>query len=106
MNDYGRQLTDEAAAGVQLVGQSPVIEALRSTIRRVAPTDLVVLLMGENGTGKDVVSQSIHYQSPRRNHPFVALNCAALTETLLESELFGHERGAFTDAHDTRPGKF
>jgi len=101
-----RKLTDEAASGVQLVGESAVMEALRSTVRRVAPTDLAVLLMGENGTGKDVVSQSIHYQSPRRNHPFVAVNCAALTETLLENELFGHEKGAFTDAHDTRPGKF
>jgi transcriptional regulator with GAF, ATPase, and Fis domain len=101
-----RQMTDEAAAGVQLIGQSPVMEAMRSTVRRVAVTDLAVLLMGENGTGKDVVSQSIHYQSRRRDHPFIAVNCAALTETLLENELFGHERGAFTDAHDTRPGKF
>ena len=101
-----RQITDEAAAGVQLVGQSPAIEALRSTIRRVAATELAVLLLGENGTGKEVVSQSIHYQSPRRNHPFVAVNCAALTETLLENELFGHEKGAFTDARETRPGKF
>jgi transcriptional regulator with GAF, ATPase, and Fis domain len=101
-----RQMTDEAAAGVQLIGVSPSIEALRSTVRRVAVTELAVLLTGENGTGKEVVSQSIHYQSPRRTHPFVAVNCAALTETLLENELFGHEKGAFTDAHDTRPGKF
>jgi transcriptional regulator with GAF, ATPase, and Fis domain len=101
-----RQITDEAAAGVRLVGQSAVMEALRSTIRRVAPTELAVLLLGENGTGKEVVSQSIHYQSPRRNHPFIAVNCAALTETLLENELFGHEKGAFTDAGETRPGKF
>jgi len=101
-----RKITDEAAAGVQLVGQSPVMEALRSTIRRVAPTELAVLLLGENGTGKEVVSQSIHYQSPRRHHPFIAVNCAALTETLLENELFGHEKGAFTDAGETRPGKF
>ncbi|HEY4312768.1 MAG TPA: sigma-54-dependent Fis family transcriptional regulator [Pirellulales bacterium] len=101
-----RQITDEAAAGVQLVGQSAVMEALRSTIRRVAPTELAVLLLGENGTGKEVVSQSIHYQSPRRHHPFVAVNCAALTETLLENELFGHEKGAYTDAGETRPGKF
>ena len=101
-----RQITDEAAAGVQLVGAAAAMEALRSTVRRVAATELAVLLLGENGTGKEVVSQSIHYQSPRRNHPFVAVNCAALTETLLENELFGHEKGAFTDAHDTRPGKF
>jgi len=101
-----RQLTDEAAAGVQLIGVSPVIEALRSTIRRVAGTDLAVMLIGENGTGKEVVSQSIHYHSSRRHQPFIAVNCAALAETLLESELFGHERGAFTDARETRPGKF
>ena len=101
-----RQLTDEAAAGVRLIGVSPVMEALRSTIRRVAGTDLAVMLIGENGTGKEVVSQSIHYHSPRRRQAFIAVNCAALTETLLESELFGHERGAFTDARETRPGKF
>ncbi|MBI2825338.1 MAG: sigma-54-dependent Fis family transcriptional regulator [Planctomycetia bacterium] len=101
-----RQLTDEAAQRVQLVGTSPAIDALRSTIGRVAGTELAVLVLGENGTGKEVVSQSIHYQSPRRHHPFIAVNCAALSETLLESELFGHEKGAFTDAHERRPGKF
>jgi transcriptional regulator with GAF, ATPase, and Fis domain len=101
-----RQLTDQAAQGVQLVGQSQAIEALRSTIRRVADTELAILILGENGTGKEVVSQSIHYFSSRRDHPFIAVNCAALTETLLESELFGHEKGAFTDAHESRQGKF
>jgi Nif-specific regulatory protein len=80
--------------------------ALRSTIGRVAATDLAVLVLGENGTGKEVVSQSIHYLSPRREQPFIAVNCAALSETLLESELFGHEKGAFTDAHASRAGKF
>lgn len=101
-----RQITEQAAQGVRLVGESPVIEALRSTIGRVAGTDLAVLVLGENGTGKEVVSQSIHYQSRRRDQPFIAVNCAALSETLLESELFGHEKGAFTDARDTRQGKF
>ncbi len=102
-----RQLmTEEAARGVQLIGDSPAIVALRSTIRRVAATDLAVLILGENGTGKEVVSQSIHYLSHRRDQPFVAVNCAAISETLLESELFGHEKGAFTDAHETHPGKF
>lgn len=101
-----RRVTDEAAAGVQLIGDCPAIEALRSAIRRVADTDLAVLLLGQNGTGKDVVARSIHYLSRRRDEPFIAVNCAALTETLLESELFGHEKGAFTDAHDTRRGKF
>ena len=101
-----KQVADEAAQGVQLIGTSPAIEALRSTIRRVADTDLAVLILGENGTGKEVVAQMIHYQSRRRQEPFVAVNCAALTETLLESELFGHEKGAFTDAREMRRGKF
>jgi Nif-specific regulatory protein len=101
-----RQLAEQAAAGVRLIGQSPAIEALRQTIQRVAATELAVLILGENGTGKEVVSQSIHYLSPRRDHPFIAVNCAAISETLLESELFGHEKGAFTDAHTARAGKF
>ena len=75
-------------------------------MRRVADTDLALLVLGENGTGKEVVSQMVHYLSPRRDEPFIAVNCAALTETLLESELFGHEKGAFTDAHEARQGKF
>jgi transcriptional regulator with GAF, ATPase, and Fis domain len=101
-----RQLVDQAAEDVRLLGNSPAIDALRSTVRRVADTDLAVLVLGENGTGKEVVSQLIHYRSPRRDRPFVAVNCAAIAETLLESELFGHEKGAFTDAHESRPGKF
>jgi transcriptional regulator with GAF, ATPase, and Fis domain len=101
-----RQVAEQAAQGVQLIGNSPAIVALRSTIRRVAETELAVLVLGENGTGKEVVAQMIHYHSQRRSEPFVAVNCAALTETLLESELFGHEKGAFTDARETRQGKF
>jgi transcriptional regulator with GAF, ATPase, and Fis domain len=101
-----RLMSEQAAKGVQLIGQAPAIEALRSTIRRVAATDLAVLILGENGTGKEVVSQSIHYLSHRRDQPFVAVNCAAISETLLESELFGHEKGAFTDAHEAHAGKF
>ncbi len=100
------QLADQAAAGLSLIGEHPAIEALRSTIRRVADTDLAVLILGENGTGKEVVTQMIHYLSQRRGEPLVAVNCAAITETLLESELFGHEKGAFTDARESRPGKF
>ena len=101
-----RQMTDQAAEGIRMIGKSPVIEALRSTVRRVADTELAVLLLGENGTGKEVVAQSIHYLSRRRDQPFVAVNCAAIPDTLAESELFGHERGAFTDARDARQGKF
>jgi Nif-specific regulatory protein len=101
-----RHVVDQAAQSVALVGDSPAIEALRSTVGRVANTELAVLILGENGSGKEVVSQSIHYLSRRRDEPFVAVNCAAISETLLESELFGHEKGAFTDAHESRQGKF
>ena len=101
-----RQITEQAAEGVRLIGESPAIEALRSIIRRVADTDLAVLILGENGTGKEVVAQSIHYLSRRRDKPFVAVNCAAIPDTLAESELFGHEKGAFTDAREARQGKF
>jgi Nif-specific regulatory protein len=101
-----QRIADQAAQGVRLIGETPVIRQLRRTIDRVARTDLALLILGENGTGKEVVSQLVHYLSDRRNEPFIAVNCAALTETLLESELFGHEKGAFTDAHTARAGKF
>jgi Nif-specific regulatory protein len=100
------KMVDQAAQDTLLVGESPSIQALRATVRRIADTDLAVLLLGENGTGKEVVARLIHFGSRRRKHPFIAVNCAALTETLLESELFGHEKGAFTDAHEARAGKF
>lgn len=100
------RLTRDAQQQVLLIGNSPEMQNLKSTITRVGDTDLAVLLLGENGTGKEVVSRQIHYQSKRRFEPFIAVNCAAITETLLESELFGHEKGAFTDAHETRNGKF
>ncbi len=101
-----RQMTQQAAEKVRLIGESAPIEALRSIVRRVADTDLAVLILGENGTGKEVVAQSIHYLSARRDQPFIAVNCAAIPETLAESELFGHEKGAFTDAREARQGKF
>jgi transcriptional regulator with GAF, ATPase, and Fis domain len=100
------KLVAQAAQDALLVGESPPIHALRATARRVAETDLAVLILGENGTGKEVLARSIHFGSKRRKDPFIAVNCAAITETLLESELFGHERGAFTDAHEARAGKF
>ncbi|HVT27472.1 MAG TPA: sigma-54-dependent Fis family transcriptional regulator [Lacipirellulaceae bacterium] len=100
------KLVEQAAQDATLVGESSAIQAVRATARRVADTDLAVLILGENGTGKEVVSRLIHFGSRRRKHPFLAVNCAAITETLLESELFGHEKGAFTDAHEARAGKF
>jgi transcriptional regulator with GAF, ATPase, and Fis domain len=101
-----RQLAEQVAGQSTIVGESPATTALRGTIERLAATDLPVLILGESGTGKEVAAQALHYQGPRASQPFIAVNCAALTETLLESELFGHEKGAFTDAHATRAGKF
>jgi Nif-specific regulatory protein len=101
-----KQITEQAAQQVRLIGDSQPIQSLRTIIQRVSDTDLAVLILGENGTGKEVVAQSIHYLSSRRQKPFVAVNCAAIPDTLAESELFGHEKGAFTDAQETRRGKF
>ena len=83
---------------IDLIGSSPKFRALLAEVERVAPVDSAVLIQGETGTGKEVIARSIHETSPRRNHRFVALNCAAIPSALLESELFGHERGAFTGA--------
>ena len=80
------------------------MNAVRESAAKVAATELTVLVLGKNGTGKEVLARHIHYESDRRNGPFVAVNCAALVESLLESELFGHEKGAFTDANQTRAG--
>lgn len=101
-----RELTEQVTRGVTIIGDSPAMQAMRSTVRRLAATDLPVLILGESGTGKEVIAQSLHYQGLRANRPFIAVNCAALTETLLESELFGHEKGAFTDAREMHRGKF
>lgn len=89
-----------------LVGQSPAIGQVRNLIERVAPSDATVLILGESGTGKEVVARNIHYASSRRKGAFVPLNCGAIPENLLESELFGHEKGAFTGAISTRRGRF
>ena len=88
-----------------IVGESPAIRKLRQLIARVAPQATSVLVLGESGTGKELVARALHQQSARSAKPFVAINCAALTETLLESELFGHEKGAFTDAVAQKKGK-
>ncbi|MCX5970077.1 MAG: sigma 54-interacting transcriptional regulator, partial [Coprothermobacterota bacterium] len=87
-------------------GSSPQIEAMRQQIRKVAPYDVAILLVGESGTGKELAAKAIHDLSPRRQGPFVAVDCNALPETLFESELFGYERGAFTGADQRKAGRF
>ena len=94
------------AADHQLLGQSPGIEQVRTTVSKVAPTDVAVLVTGENGTGKELVARQLHLQSRRARGPFVALNCAAIPAELVESELFGHEKGAFTGAAAAHVGAF
>jgi Nif-specific regulatory protein len=88
-----------------MVGESRTIQQLQQIIARVAPRESTVLITGESGTGKELVAQAIHNNSPRRDRPFVAINCAAIADHLLESELFGHEKGAFTDARTQKKGK-
>ncbi|MBJ6799214.1 sigma-54 interaction domain-containing protein [Geomonas propionica] len=90
----------------EFVGTSPCMLSVFSMIRKVAPTEMSVLLLGESGTGKEVTARSLHNLSTRREGPFVAVNCAAIPETLLEAELFGYEKGAFTGAYASRKGKF
>ena len=89
-----------------LVGSSRAINGVRKMIEQVADSDATVLILGESGTGKEVVARNIHYHSPRRNKPFVPINCGAIPSDLLESELFGHEKGAFTGAISARQGRF
>ncbi len=91
---------------VQLIGQSPALRQVWHLIERVAPTNNAVLIQGESGTGKELVARTIHQCSPRADHPLIAINCAAFQDTLLESELFGHEKGAFTSAQAAKPGLF
>lgn len=87
-----------------IIGDSPAFRAMLRRIARIAPTDAVILLEGETGVGKELAARAIHYSSARRSKPFVALNCGAIPESLVESELFGHARGAFTDARTASPG--
>jgi len=89
-----------------IIGKSKKMQDVFETIRKVAPASATVMIEGESGTGKDLAAKSIHFNSPRRDFPFVAVNCTALAETLLESELFGHERGAFTGAVSSKKGRF
>ena len=89
-----------------IIGKSKKMEEVFEKIKKVAPTPATVLIEGESGTGKELVAKSIHFNSPRQNQPFIAVNCSALSETLLESELFGHEKGAFTGALSMKKGRF
>src|SRR5919199_662096 len=90
----------------RIIGESESLKTAVAETQRVATTDTTVLLLGESGTGKELFARAVHHLSPRRDKPFVAINCAAIPETLIESELFGHEKGAFTGASERRPGKF
>lgn len=100
-----RQMSEENES-LEILGRSPAITGMLSMIRTVAPTEATVLVTGESGTGKELVARALHAQSLRRDMPLVTVNCAALAETLLESELFGHEKGAFTGADRRREGRF
>jgi DNA-binding NtrC family response regulator len=100
-----RQLRDQGSFG-QLIGHSPEMRKIYQVIEQAAPTSASVLITGESGTGKELVAQTVHQLSPRAAYPYVGINCAAIPETLLESEIFGHEKGAFTGAVDRRQGCF
>src|SRR5260221_1430858 len=96
----------QQAWAVPIVGRSPAIEALLGEIERAGPSPARVLIQGEHGTGKELVARALHASSPRRGMPFVAVNCSAIPDELVESELFGHEKGAFTGATQSRRGLF
>lgn len=105
-NAYLQQELTEQANPAEIVGESPALQATLAQVRVVAPSDVTVLIHGETGTGKELVARALHLQSPRRKRPLVKLNCAAISAGLVESELFGHVKGAFTGATDRRVGRF
>jgi DNA-binding NtrC family response regulator len=109
LRDENRRLKEELGRKYQwdnIVGRSPAMQQIFGTILRVAPSRATVLLAGESGVGKDLIARCIHFHSPRKDRPFVKINCTALPENLMESELFGYEKGAFTGANISKPGKF
>jgi DNA-binding NtrC family response regulator len=101
-----RYFSEQDGGDGDLLGRSPAMIRLRQLVERVAPTDATVLITGENGTGKEMIARELYRHSPRRNEPYIKINCAALSENLIESELFGHEKGSFTGATDRREGRF
>ncbi len=109
LKEENRVLKESLGAGFNtgdIIGRSRAMVELLETVALVAPTEATVLITGESGTGKELIASAVHLNSPRREHPFIKLNCAAITETLLESELFGHEKGAFTGADRRKEGRF
>ncbi len=106
LEQENRTLRTKVERKFELIGQAPVMQQLKQLIETAGPTNSRVLIGGENGTGKELVARAIHQHSPRVNRPFVAVNCAAIPETLIESELFGHERGAFSGATTMKRGQF
>ena len=106
LEEENRILKQKVTSAYELIGRSRTILELKEMIRIVAPTNAWILIMGENGTGKELVARSIHYQSKRARRPFIEVNCAAIPEELIESELFGHEKGSFTGATAKKRGKF
>jgi len=109
LRDENRRLRQELGGRYQLdniVGQSAAMQEVFAMVLRAAPTKATVLLAGESGVGKDMIARAIHYHSPRKDRPFIKINCTAIPENLMESELFGYEKGAFTGANTTKPGKF
>ncbi len=104
--DYLRRNQDVIYKFDDIIAESPAMKAVMENLRKFSNTDSLILMTGETGTGKSFLSGTIHFNSPRRNKPFIIINCANISETLLESELFGHEKGAFTDADKQRIGRF
>ncbi len=105
-NQRLREQLDQRYQFDNIIGRSAAMREIFHTVERVAPTRATVLLAGESGVGKDMIARAIHQHSPRKNHPFVKINCTALPENLMESELFGYEKGAFTGATTSKPGRF
>ena len=105
IEEENRRMRSVAGSDIGIIGNSEAIERLRTMVRRIAPTQITALLLGESGTGKEVTANAVHLASDRKDKPFIAINCASIPETLLESELFGFEKGAFTGAHKTTKGK-